>query len=159
MFSKRDLCCCCRCQKEYQPKEHSSDSFPAVCPSRKIEKWGGKEPSEVSSFLLVVVCCSSIVSADTLTRERERRDPFFRVRSFFFSFRVRNRTKSLGFKSYLLLKFDSLSAYFLQQLFRNIQKKFSRMYSRFNTRERQSHPFVGGGGGEEEVVFESSTRR
>ena len=93
VFSKRDLCR--RCQKEYQPKEHSSDSFSALCLGRGKPKsvGGGKEPSfEVSSSSSssrCCCCCSSIESADKLKRSRER-SLFFATVSFY-------EKKSLGF--------------------------------------------------------------
>ena len=89
VFSKRDLCR--RCQKEYQPKEHSSDSFSALCLGRgKPSVGGGKEPSfEVSSSssssssrCCCCCCCSSIESADKLMRSRER-SLFFSTVSFY----------------------------------------------------------------------------
>ena len=96
VFSKRDLCR--RCQKEYQPKEHSSDSFSALCLGRGKPKsvGGGKEPSfEVSSSSSssrCCCCCSSIESADKQNEvEREREIPFF-----FNSFVVRKKEPMLG---------------------------------------------------------------
>ena len=87
MFSKRDLCRCC--QKEYQPKEHSSDSFSERCRRGKPSVGGGKEPSEVSSSssssrCCCCCCCSSIESADKQNEvESEREIPFFSTVSLY----------------------------------------------------------------------------